>query len=288
MTNIEWTDETWNPVTGCTKVSSGCAHCYAETVADRFWATQYPPVYPGGDPDRERPRAFTDVWCHPDRLQQPLCWRKPRRVFVNSMSDLFHEAVPDAFIDEVFSVMTAAERHTFQVLTKRSRRMREFCIRRPWAAQKNVWLGVSCENQAMADERISMLLQTPAVVRFVSAEPLLGPIEFTSSWLSDDCLDHDHRSLDWVIVGGESGSRARICDVEWIRSILGQCRMAGVPCFVKQLGSAPGVSSRLPSSHPDVKALEFGLRSRKGANPDEWPEDLRVREFPTILERLRL
>jgi protein gp37 len=194
MTNIEWTDATWNPVTGCTKVSAGCKNCYAEGVAHRFWTTQY-----GGA------RKFTDVRTHADRLDEPLRSRKPRRVFVNSMSDLFHDSVPDAFIDQVFAVMALAPRHTFQVLTKRPARMLAYCrtLGRHHETDRvsltakardgengfrwilgangwhlpNVWLGVSCENQATADERIPLLLQTPAAVRFLSCEPLLGPID---------------------------------------------------------------------------------------------------------------
>jgi protein gp37 len=183
--SIEWTDATWSPVTGCTKVSEGCRHCYAETMAKRFW----------GD------RHFGDVQCHPDRLEQPLRWRKPRRVFVNSMSDLFHPAVPDDFIDRVFAVMALCPQHTFQVLTKRPERMRAWfdggehlrmtrCFRNfqhytkpvgPWPLP-NVWLGVSVEDQATADERIPVLLDTPSALCFVSAEPLLGEIDL-GMWL---------------------------------------------------------------------------------------------------------
>ena len=203
-TTIEWTDATWNVVTGCSKVSPGCKNCYAEAVANRFWAKQYPPIpsVVNGEPDG-RDRRFTDVQCHPDRLEQPLHWRKPQRIFVNSMSDLFHEDVPDEFIFQVFGVMFLAKQHTFQILTKRAERMLDCCLRAAkdptsyiwaWASElqqgsvdvpqtitfplSNVHLGVSVENQKYADERIPKLLQTPAAKRFVSYEPALGPINW--------------------------------------------------------------------------------------------------------------
>ena len=492
-TSIEWTDATWSPVTGCTKVSAGCKHCYAEGVAKRFW----------GD------RKFTDVQTHPDRLDAPLRWRKPRRVFVNSMSDLFHEDVPDEFIDRVFAVMALAPQHTFQVLTKRPERMRawvsdpetpfrvtramdslhgtpraaeevrpiagfpgyfasshgtiyserrghrrhmrpdygdqgharvqlhregesqrgkrmlvhrlvletfvgqppspdaqgrhldgnprnnaaenlswgeqgdnwgdskrhgthrryskldqatvdairsraaqgesgealgrEFGVSgtqvrnivagRQWATKAligwplpGVWLGVSAEDQATADERIPLLLETPAAVRFVSCEPLLGPIDVTVLQRSDgwqvDSLrgiyshscdeGFDHPAayeevpggphLDWVLVGGESGPNARPCDVAWIRSIVEQCGEAGLACFVKQLGAVPFVGDGKHThvsgyrgygvvcdqgdpcphcgKHPITQWPSLVLRDRKGSDPSEWPDDLRVREFP--------
>lgn len=210
---ISWTDYTWNPVTGCTKVSPGCAHCYAETVANRLWATQYPSVSGHThDPFQRRPRRFTDVQCHPDRLDQPLHWRKPRRVFVGSMSDLFHEDVPDEFIDQVFATMLLSPQHTFQVLTKRAERMRDYSTRQdadtgeprarwdigavistpsfiltednplpPWPLP-NVWLGVTVEDQPTADERVWALLQTQAAVRFLSVEPLLGRVRLHEPW----------------------------------------------------------------------------------------------------------
>ncbi len=317
-TGIAWTDETWNPVTGCTKVSAGCKHCYAEGVADRFWATQYPPIvvkHKALTAPLFRPRRFTDVQCHPDRLEQPLRWRKPRRVFVNSMSDLFHEDVPGEFIDRVFITMGMSPRHTFQVLTKRPHRMYQFMseLQDKWAKTtrngqrvvgfgnagmgvkeslvpwplSNVWLGVSVENQPTADERVPLLLQTPAAVRFVSAEPLLGSIRFGVSlhgnWIGPEKWEWG--SLDWVIVGGESGPDARPCDIEWVRSIKDQCAKAKVACFVKQLGSHvvlepmefPPAVVRNSAALPRVKT-----KHRKGGDPEEWPEDLRVREFPAV------
>lgn len=353
-THIEWADKSWNPVTGCTKVSPGCKHCYAEGVADRFWATQYPPVevatplWAGDGPGKtsQRPRRFTDVQCHPDRLDQPLRWRKPRRVFVNSMSDLFHEDVPDAFIDQVFAVMALAPTHTFQILTKRAERMCTYLSQPDLSDQLawtigymecspardadkagenahrallvwpllNVWLGVSVENQVTADARVPLLLQTPAAVRFLSCEPLLGPVEIRGGLQGcgdcdpciggrvDQCAVGSHHTgalhpdgIHWVIVGGESGPKARTCDVAWVRSIRDQCRASSVPCFVKQLGHRPmykhaqrghGVSDE--TYHPHgyrhggiaFHAGYLHLKDRKGGDISEWPEDLQVREFP--------
>lgn len=260
---IEWTDATWNPVTGCTKVSAGCKHCYAERHAKRFWGE----------------RKFTDVEPHRDRLDQPIRWRKPRLVFVNSMSDLFHESVSDEFIDDVFAVMALCAgvrdqcrgrncdhegfdceehglwhppAHTFQVLTKRPERMNRYLSdderfqristaargfwrpgeavdeifrKTPWPLP-NVWLGISAEDQITANERLPFLLKTPAAVRFASFEPLLGPIDLALwRWY-----------LDWVIVGGESGPGARTMHPEWARCIRDECTDNDVPFFFKQWG----------------------------------------------------
>lgn len=332
-TNIEWADRVWNPVTGCTKVSAGCKNCYAETIAERFWKTQYPPVPVSTRADLDatstfhRPRKFTDVQTHEDRLLDPLKWRKPARVFVNSMSDLFHEDVPCEFVDRVFAVMALAPQHTFLVLTKRPHVMRAYvdsvdrdlrlpCVSHPrWlgAAEEllsdlrdtttevprtwplpNVHLGVSVENQQTADERIPVLLRTPAAIRWVSYEPALGPVDFTRIRTSRDyvvtlnALRGTHNAewgpqipigarLDWIVVGGESGPGARPFDVAWARSIVQQGKTAGVAVFVKQLGAnltgdwQPEVGKILTPRH---------LRDRKGGDPCEWPEDLRVREFP--------
>ena len=256
-TSIAWTDATWNPVTGCSKVSPGCKNCYAEAVAKRFW----------------KGRAFTDVRCHPERLDQPLRWRAPRKIFVNSMSDLFHEDVPSSFIDCVFERITRCERHTFQILTKRPTEAAKYfkAGRAMWWRWPlpNVWLGVSVENQTTADERIPILLQTPAAVRFLSVEPLLEGIALGTKSGNARCPIAP-AALDWVIVGGESGPNARPCNVEWIRDIVRQCKGANVPCFVKQLGSNTNWSENGWSR----------LNDRKGGDPAEWPEDLRVREFP--------
>lgn len=372
---IEWTDATWNPVTGCDKVSAGCKHCYAEEIAKRFW----------GD------RDFTDVRFHPERLEQPLRWRRPRLVFVNSMSDLFHEDITTEQIAEVFGVMAVAGAsdgmtyaqnepggafhgkgdghkplgsgmryplygsgpHTFQVLTKRAGRMAELlnstgfrelvagaahrwaldrrdagylsdCISvrnnecapgragRMWPLS-NVWLGVSVEDQRRADERIPLLLETPAAVRFLSCEPLLEAVDLGigdphRDHVSDDVNGYPHprvcltcstdereveyfrrepggNGLAWVIVGGESGNGARQCNVDWIRSIVSECQDAEVPVFVKQLGAKPLETwddfqiggTTIPAGECDVQLID-----RKGGNPSEWPEDLRVREFPEV------
>jgi protein gp37 len=217
--SIEWTQATWNPVTGCTKVSPGCAHCYAETFAERFRGVPGHP-YEGG----------FDLQPRPERLQQPLEWRQPRLIFVNSMSDLFHAGIPVWFIRAVFDVMRKADWHTFQILTKRSSRMLELAAHLRWP--DNVWMGVSVENQRWA-HRIDDLRKIPAKVRFLSCEPLLGPLRL------------DLRCIHWVIVGGESGQRARLMKAEWVRDIRGQCREARVPFFFKQWGAHSEAGARV-------------------------------------------
>jgi len=192
------------------------------------------------------PRQKQDPWTvvlHSDRLNQPLKWRKPKRIFVNSLSDLFHEDVPDAVIDGVVDVMCQADQHTYQILTKRPERMLAYAESRELRALDHVWLGVSCENQATADARIPILLQTPAAVRFISAEPLLGPVDL-DGYLGDDLAIAEYeygsfqygQGLDWIIAGGESGPGARPMHPDWARSIRDQCRAAGVPFFFKQWG----------------------------------------------------
>ena len=210
---IEWTDATWNPVSGCSKVSAGCKNCYAERISRRWWGS----------------REFTDVQLHPERLDWPLQWRKPRRIFVNSMSDLFHPKVTDEFIGKVIEVMRLAKHHTFQVLTKRPDRMRAMMKSFP-----NVWAGVSIEDQATADERIPLLLNTEASVRFISAEPLLGPVDLLLA--AADSFS-SMAGIHWVIAGGESGPEARPMHPDWVRDIRDQCLTAGVPFFFKQYGS---------------------------------------------------
>jgi protein gp37 len=221
---IEWTEATWNPVAGCSKVSPGCAHCYAETISLRFGHSSRP-----WTPDN----AVENVQLHPERLDQPLKWRRPRLVFVNSMSDLFHELVPESFIAEVFQRMAAAPQHTFQILTKRPERMREVVshlygsgdfAEEPLPLQ-NVWLGTSIENARFVD-RADAVRDTPAAVRFISAEPLLGPIAD-----SLDLVD-----IDWLIVGGESGVRHRPMHAEWARDLRDRCKAEGVAFFFKQWG----------------------------------------------------
>lgn len=220
-TSIEWADKVWNPVTGCTKVSEGCRNCYAERIAKRFW----------GD------REFGQVQCHPERLSEPGKWRKPQRIFVDSMSDLFHPDVPDEFIHEVFLNMIDNLLHTFIVLTKRPERMAKYLKNASKQAVQNIWLGVSVENQKAADERIPLLLQTPAAVRFVSVEPMLGEIDL-GNFL---CADYRHKLtlgnyLDWVICGGETGPGARPMQPDWVRSLRDQCQAANVPFFFKGWG----------------------------------------------------
>lgn len=212
---IEWTDATWNPVTGCTKVSPGCKHCYAETFAERF----------RGVPGHPYEQGF-DLRLWPERLEIPLRWKAPRMIFVNSMSDLFHEAVPDEFIRSVFLTMARAEQHTFQVLTKRAGRLAEWHAEHPeFAELPNTWLGVSVEDRRFGVPRIAVLRGVRAAVRFLSIEPLL-----------EDVGALDLTGIDWVIVGGESGPGARPMRPEWVRSIRDQCRAAKIPFFFKQWG----------------------------------------------------
>lgn len=208
---IEWTEMTWNPVTGCTKVSAGCRHCYAERMANRLRRM-----------DNVRYRGGFSVTLHEDLITAPTRWRTPRRVFVNSMSDLFHEKVPADFIRRVFNTMAACPQHTFQLLTKRSERLRELAPELPWP--RHVWVGVSVEDQR-AVYRIADLLTVPAEVRFLSCEPLIGPLHSLPL-----------EGVSWVIVGGESGPGARPMQRTWVESIRRQCREAGVPFFFKQWG----------------------------------------------------
>ena len=269
---IEWTEASWNPVTGCTKVSAGCDHCYAETFAERW----------RGIPGHHFENGF-DVTLRPERLEQPLHWKRPRRIFVNSMSDLFHESVPTAHIAAVFDVMRQTPQHTYQVLTKRHARMRSLArtaaFGEGWPLP-NVWLGVSVEDQQWADIRIPALLETPAAVRFISAEPLLGPVGLRpGEWIPP--IGGGPRvnlvrpwkapgpSLDWVIVGGESGPGARRMTEGWARFLVEQCQDTGTAIFVKQLGSVLG------------RRLGAGP---KGGDWDAWPEDLRIRQFPAAAE----
>ena len=218
---IEWTDKTWNPVRGCARVSPGCEHCYAEVQARRM-------DHPGGayegltESGRSGPRWNGRVRLVPEKLEEPLGWGRPCRVFVNSMSDLFHPTVPETFVSEVFDVMGRAGRHEFQVLTKRSERLRELGPRLEWHA--NVWMGVSVESEPYL-RRVDDLRSTGAQVKFLSLEPLLGPLPN---------LDLD--GIDWVIVGGESGPRARPMNQAWVLEIRDRCTSEGVPFFFKQWG----------------------------------------------------
>ncbi len=255
---LKWATKVWNPVTGCTKVSQGCKNCYAERMATRLAGRV---GYPADEPFR--------VTLHPERLDMPRHWRKPARVFVNSMSDLFHSDVPDEFIARVFGTMSGCKKHTFMVLTKRPERMLKWLMRcgngggLGWITHNgakpiayggdgivvgendrwplpNVWLGVSVEDQTTADERIPLLLQTPAAVHFVSCEPLLGPVDLNKAHGFQRPIYGDTggypppERLDWVICGGESGPGARPMHPDWARSLRDQCADAGVPYFFKQ------------------------------------------------------
>ncbi|MFZ1430585.1 MAG: phage Gp37/Gp68 family protein [Geminicoccaceae bacterium] len=341
-TGIEWTDASWNPLRGCSRVSEGCRHCYAETVAARFSGPGQP--YEGlakrvTRPDGTSEARWTgEVELVEHMLEQPLRWKRPRRIFVNSMSDLFHESVPDEWIDEIFAVMACAPQHVFQVLSKRPERMLAYltdpdlleridCMigyladrhsdplaRRttdlratapylsgddpPWPLP-NVWLGVSVEDQATADERIPVLLDTPAAVRWISAEPLLGPVDLCSTkggtlWMggqrgcggthrgigSADCPrephhHHDDRckpGLDWVVTGGESGTGARPMHPDWARSLRDQCTAAGVPFLFKQNGEWVSVSEvEGPGDHyafPDGATVRMTGKKRAGRTLD--------------------
>lgn len=306
-TSIEWTDRTWNPVRGCSVISQGCVNCYAMKQAHRFSGEGK--SYEGLTKlTKAGPQWTGAVQLVREHLGDPIRWKRPQRVFVNSMSDLFHEAVPDNYIEQVFAVMSIAERHTFQVLTKRPERMAAWFsviaqydtewARRVCAGLPNVWLGVSVEDQQRADERIPQLLSTPAAVRFISAEPLLGPVDLRRfmpvplfycgrcgkekrrPWCEPCGTDNNTPTnelvgLSWVIVGGESGPGARPFDVAWARALVHQCKSAGVAVFVKQLGSKPtGWWSN--SLGPRIGKFT----DRKGGDMAEWPEDLRIRQFP--------
>ncbi len=218
-TAIEWTEVTWNPTTGCDRTSPGCDHCYAMTLAKRLKAMGQPKYQNDGDPRTSGP-GF-DVTVHPDTLDLPFTWHAPKTVFVNSMSDLFHERVPEDFIRRVFDVMKATPQHQYQVLTKRSHRLRAIADQLEWPS--NVWMGVSVENQKYAF-RTRHLKEVPAAVRFLSVEPLLGPVE----------LDLDR--IDWVIVGGESGIGARPIDPIWVRVVRDRCAETNTAFFFKQWG----------------------------------------------------
>ncbi len=214
-TSIEWTEATWNPVTGCTKISAGCNNCYAERFSERF----------RGTPGHPFERGF-DLFLRPERLKQPLNWRHPKLIFVNSMSDLFHKEIPRQFLDDVFATMEAADWHTFQILTKRSSLLRDYINSRypNQPAPAHIWLGTSIEN-ATAKSRIRHVQMANASIRFLSVEPLIGPLGKVD--LSD---------IDWVIVGGESGPKARRMHPNWVREVRDQCAEAKVSFFFKQWG----------------------------------------------------
>ena len=240
---IEWTDATWNPVTGCTQVSPGCDHCYALTFAERF----------RGVPNHPYEQGF-DLKLWPERLELPLKWKKPRMIFTNSMSDLFHKDIPDEFIYRVFDVMVKADWHIFQVLTKRSGRLARMASLLPWTP--NIWIGVSIELDQYL-WRANHLRQVPASTRFISAEPLLGPLTN---------LDLD--GIDWLISGGESGLGHRPCNPEWVRDLRDRCQIDGVAFFHKQWGGrTPKAGGRLLDGKtwdefPNSKQITLAVGSR--------------------------
>lgn len=358
-TKIQWTNHTWNPVVGCRRVSPGCENCYAERQARRIAFMHPTGPYPGvvktGAMGEYLPLWNGTAKFLSERLAKPLGWRKPRKVFVNSMSDLFHEDVTFEQIAAVFGVMAASPRHTFQVLTKRAKRMREWfewldnitdpCGGFPLTVQvlenaarevgvevkagsiewplSNVHLGVSAEDQERLDERVPDVLACPAAVRWLSIEPLLNAVNlheyllgFSAGNPSLCTCGHGHgffrcpnygsvaeschfrgcscesftkipggTGLHWIVVGGESGRGARRCDLGWIRSVIAQCRKAQVPCFVKQLGA--GVNLHTDDGrgrhHRDRDRDEVVVvQHPKGGDWDEWPDDLRVREWPSL------
>jgi len=241
LSPIEWTEATWNHVTGCRKVSPGCAHCYAETFAERW----------RGVAGHHYEQGF-DLRLWPERLEQPLRWRQPRRIFVNSMSDLFHEDIPDEYVERVFAVMAEAQQHVFQVLTKREERLAELAPWLPWP--DNLWMGVTIENRRFV-HRADYLREVPAAVRFISAEPLLT-----------DLTKLDLTDIDWLIVGGESGPQARPLDLAWVIELAEKCGESGTAFFMKQLGT--------------VRAKECGCRDRKGSDIALFPRELQRREMP--------
>lgn len=262
---IEWTEYNWEVTGGCDKISSGCRGCYAIPLIGNRFANN--PIHKGRyDGLVEGDNWTGKIKLFEDRLTQPLHWRKARKVFVNSRSDLFHEDVPFEFIEQIFNVMNKSRQHIFQILTKRPERMLEYfkwymskhkAIFTLWkdviAPLKHVWLGVSVEDQQTADERIPLLLQTPAAVRWISAEPLLGEI-LLPNWIEDKELG----LLDWVVVGGESGPKARPMHPDWVRSIRDQCKAAGVPFFFKQWGEWLHIS-QLRDEHFPVYASKSKL-----------------------------
>lgn len=266
-TQIEWTEYSWNPITGCAPVSEGCEHCYAQRMAKRL-AGRY--GYPADEPFK--------VNLHLERTTEPLRWKKPRRVFVCSMGDLFHEDVPRWMRFEVMDIILQAKQHTFLILTKRPANMKEFFewyyskAGRTIETIKNLWLGVTAENQARADERIPILLQIPAAVRFVSVEPMLGPVDlpeylppvttkdFYVKMLPDGRIDSGYRKkLDWVICGGETGPGARPMHPDWVRSLRDQCQAAGVPLYFKSWGDwIPSYEAGQRSEEKDQYGRTFG------------------------------
>ena len=250
---IEWTEATWNPLRGCARVSEGCRYCYAERVAERWSGPKQPyeglviPSKKGG-----HPRWSGEIRLVEHMLNEPRKWKQGKLIFVNSMSDLFHEKVPFDYIEQVFNVMYETPQHRYQILTKRAERLAELAPKIFWPS--NVWMGVSIEDSRVID-RADALRTVPSAIRFLSLEPLIGPIP-----------NLNLEGLDWAIIGGESGNQARIMEPEWAVDLLNQCRSANVPCFVKQMGTQ--------------WAKRQGSKSWKGDNIEQFPEVLQVREYP--------
>jgi protein gp37 len=279
VTKIEWCDASWNPVMGCTPVSPGCLNCYAARLAARF--AKEGGIYDGLAVHRGGRSVFTTkIRYNAARLADPLRWKKPKRIFVNSMSDLFHEDVDFGFVDCVFGAMQLAQRHTYLILTKRPERMLEYMrqaskdaigavarrmnddVPTDWASwpPANVWMGTSVENQDAAYERLPSLQLLKGWRRFVSFEPLIGPVQISSfaprEW------------LDWAIIGGETGPGARPCQLDWMAGLIGDCRISGIPVFVKQLGANPVIGDGARMVVSDFKDMSA------------WPDWLRIREWP--------
>ena len=304
MTKIQWTEKTWNPIIGCSKISPGCQNCYAEKMANRLlymfeaicgedgqstWA-EYSDVTAGGRWNGKT--AFVS-----NALDKPLHWKKPSMIFICSIGNLFHESVPYRWIFGVFEIINQCRHHTFQVLTKRPERMQDF-YKKHWPLISkdgnypldNLWLGVTAENQEQADKRIPILLDIPAAVRFVSVEPMLEDINLGPYLYSDyEKASHDnqliipangfnHKKLDWVIVGCESGPKRRPCPDHWVSSIVSQCDDSSVPVFVKQLALRRDKAGRNVTGLPGLWDESDRLVVSK--NPEEWPDHLQVREFP--------
>lgn len=341
MSSIQWTDRTWNPTLGCSRVSPGCEHCYAEGVAHRGMQEAHRGLTVLG---KNGPRWNGKIRQLPDRLETPLRWKTPQRVFVDSMSDLFHEGVPFEYIDRVFATMAISGHvrrcrrrgdcdhegfdcestglppvlipHTFQVLTKRTWRAAEYLngpdvadrIRQaayetpglhmesgtmdnmPWPLH-NVWMGTSIEDQKRSDERLTALVMCPATIRFLSVEPMLGPVELGLAGKVDGNVarvygasssvlrfSRVHQTINWVICGGESGGKARGFNIAWARALRDECAAFGVPFFLKQLGAKPLISRLGLDGEPLQERLV--LESGKGDKMHEWPEDLRLRQWP--------
>jgi protein gp37 len=266
-TGIQWTDATWNPVVGCSIVSPGCTNCYAMAVAARMSLMQPSSHYVGTAKKVKGHAVWTgQLRSAPEHIwEAPLRWTRPRMIFVNSVSDLFHEDMPKQWLDRAFDIMEACPQHVFQILTKRSQIARDY-LKNRWhdrAPPAHIWIGVSVEDQRRADERISDLAETLAAVRFLSMEPLLEAVSIRR-WIG---------MLDWIIVGGESGPGARDFSLDWARLVLSETYDSSVNVFIKQLGSKP----------IGRNGVRITLQHHKGGDIDEWPHDIRIRNMPKKL-----